>query len=158
MSFLSDLEKYVKKYNKFLKAQDFKVTEKKNGPGLGAFLQLSNGKLTINLLKDKGQFFLVFEKENKSIDLALLLSFIKLENEKRELKLMTFEEKIRIWEINYDYSDPMNSLFRNFDELDSFLTIISVDDLKELEREYYKDREKWLFRFNLNAFSTEINN
>ena len=42
MSFLSDLEKYIKKYDKLLKAHDFKVTGKKNGPGLGAFLQLSN--------------------------------------------------------------------------------------------------------------------
>ena len=114
--------------------------------------------MTFNLLNDKGQFFLVFEKDNKTIDLALLLSLIKLENEKREFKLMTFEERIRIWEINYDYSDPMNSLFRNFNELDSYLTKISVDELNELEQEYYKDREKWLFRFNLNAFSTDINN
>ena len=146
MSFLSDLEKYIKKYNKLLRTQDFKVVEKKDGPGLGAFLQLSNEKITFNLLNDKGQLFLKFVRDNKLIDLALLLSFIKLENEKRELKLMTFEEKTRIWEINYDYSDPMDSLFRNFEELDSFLTRITVNELKELEQEYYKDRGKWPFR------------
>jgi len=146
MSFLSDLEKYIKKYNKLLKIQDFRVTEKKDGPGMGAFLQLSNGRMTFNLINDKGQFFLEFEKDNKSINLALLLSFTKIENEKRELKLLSFEEKTRIWEINYDYSDPMDSLFRNFEKLDSFLTRITIDELKELVQEYYKDRDKWLFR------------
>ncbi len=146
MSFLSELEKYIKKYNTLLKTHNFKVVEKKDGPGLGAFLKLSNRKMTFNLLNDKGQFFLILENDNKSIDLALLLSFIKLENEKRELKLMTFEEKTRIWEINYGYSDPLDSLFRNFEELDSFLTKITVNELKELEQEYCKDRGKWLFR------------
>ncbi|MDD5242294.1 MAG: hypothetical protein PHG47_11335 [Sulfuricella sp.] len=146
MSFLSELEKYIKKYNTLLKKHDFKVAEKKDGSGLGAFLKLSNGRMTFSLLNDKGQFFLRLEKDNKSIDLALLLSFIKLENEKRELKLMTFEEKTRIWEINYSYSDPLDSLFRNFKELDSFITRITVVELKELEQEYSKDRGKWLFR------------
>ena len=146
MSFLSDLEKYIEKYNKLLKTLDFKVTDKKDGPGMGAFLQLSNGRMTFDLLNDKGQFFLQFEKDNKLINLELMLSFIKLENEKRELKLMTFDEKTRIWEINYDYSDPLEYLFLNFDRLDSLLTRLTVDELKELEQEYYKDRGKWLFR------------
>ena len=145
MSFISDLEQYIRKYNELLNTHDFKVTKKKDGPGMGAILQLSNGSMTIDLINDKGQFFLQLAKDNKSVDLSLLLSFIKLEYDNRDLRLMTFEEKTSIWEINYDYLDPMDSLFRNFEKLAGFLSRITADDLKEMEHEYYKDRGKWLF-------------
>jgi len=146
MSFLSDLEKYIKKYRQLLNTLGFEVTEKKDGPGMGAFLQLSNNKMEIDLINDKGQFLIELEKDKYSVDFALLLSFIKLEDEKQDLRFMIFEEKFSIWEINYDLSDPLNSLMRNFEKIDSFLGRITVDELKDLVHEYYKDRGKWLYR------------
>jgi hypothetical protein len=146
MSFLSDLEKYITKYQQPLNLHCFQVVEKKDGPGMGAFLRLSNNKMGIELINDKGQIFIKLEKEKYSVDLALLLSFIKLEDEKQDLRFMFFEDKFSIWEINYDYSDPINSLLRNFDKIDSFLGRIKVNELKELVYEYNKDRGKWLYR------------
>lgn len=150
MSFLSDLEKYIKKYRQSLNLLGFKVVEKKNGPGMGAFLRLANDKIKIVLFNDKGQFLIEVEKAKYSVNLSLLLSFIKLENEKQDLRLMLFEEKFSIWEINYDFSDPLNSLMRNFEKIDSFLDRIKVDELKDLVHEYYKDRGNWLYSTSMN--------
>ena len=138
--------KYIKKYRQPLKTLGFKVVEKKDGPGMGAFLHLSNEKMDIVLINDKGQFFIELEKEKYSVGLELLLSFIKLEDEKQDLRFMMFEEKFSIWEINYDFSDPLNSLMRNFEKIDSYLGRITVDELKNLAHEYYKDRGKWLYK------------
>jgi hypothetical protein len=146
MSFLSNLEKYIKKYRQPLKTLGFKVVEKKDGPGMGAFLRLSNEEMDIVLINDKGQFFIELEKEKYSVGLELLLSFIKLEDEKQDLRFMMFEEKFSIWEINYDFSDPLNFLMRSFEKIDSFLGRITVDELTDLVHEYYKDRGKWLYK------------
>jgi len=146
MSFLSNLEKYIKKYKQPLKTLGFKVVEKEDGPGMGAFLHLSNEEMDIVLINDKGQFFIELEKEKYSVGLELLLSFIKLEDEKQDLRFMMFEEKFSIWEINYDFSDPLNFLMRNFEKIDSFLGRITVDGLTDLVHEYYKDRGKWLYK------------
>jgi hypothetical protein len=57
------------------------------------------------------------------------------------------EEKTLIWEINYDYSDPLKSLIPVMDNLLIFLNETSLESLKGMKKEYYcKGRGDWLFK------------
>lgn len=146
MTFLSALENYVLKYKPFLDNYDVVTIKKEEGPGMGAILILSNEFMIIRLINDRDQYFIEICKDNYFIDLALLLAFLTLKMENRDIHSLTHEAKTSIWGINYDYTDPLKSLTPIIDNLLIFLNETSVEDLKRMKQEYNKDRGDWLFK------------
>ena len=144
MSWLKDLEKYIKKYESNINENSFEIINKVNGPGMGALIEFQNSNLKFQLVNDKLYFEIqVYINASKKIDLAPLLAFINTDERGIDLTKLTFKDKIEYWQIKYDYKDPLESFFINIDKI--YKQISDSEALEKRLHAYYDKRGDWLF-------------
>jgi len=144
MSWLSNLEEYAKSYRDSFSTNGFVEKNKINGPGMGAFIEYQNSKMMFRLINDRSQFEIrIFYDNSSDIDLAPILAFIEIEKEGQSIQVLSFEEKIKYWEINYDYKDPLKYLFESIEKI--YEQLSDEISLEEKMKSYYTKRGDWLF-------------
>jgi hypothetical protein len=148
ITWLSDLQKYVKSFLKQLNKKGFAQIFSQNGPGMGAIITYSNEIIEFDLINDKSQYFIEIRSKkhlNNSFGLAFLVSISELFQSNKKFTELTESEKLSLYKISYDHKDPLSFFFRHYNDILNVLdennyehTVIEVED-------FLNERVKWLF-------------
>jgi len=148
-TWLTVLEDYVNSRNNLLLMEKgFERISAQDGPGMGALITFSNKIIEFDLINDKSQYFIDVRSAkypDKSYSQAFLIAISKLLKANKSFTQLSEKEKISLYEIVYDYSDPFKFFFLNYDDILFVLDENNFDNsMKELES-FLDERVKWLF-------------
>jgi hypothetical protein len=148
VSWIQDLHNYIPSYSTQLDSYEFEEVSKQDGPGMGAVICYKNERLSFDLINDKGQFFISIGNgiHDKKHDLGFVIAISEAKKNNEVIRNLTFDEKIKYWEIRYDYSDPLKTFFDNIEELFSLVHEQHYTNTLEQLKFLLEDRHKWMFK------------